>query len=351
MTKRIYIDNGLLSELCQDKRGVLNDSFLDICGDCNLNLENRRVNISNDWSSFLEFIGSGRIMDEVSLDFPELIKQKFISYFNLLIPMDLEEVNQLIDIAYSDCLSTCQNIKILESSNLITLFHEKHKRCEGEASKFLIPIVAGRYVESIKLDPQGTNITICCNLSWELLSIRLASLIAQTSTKKYPLRILKLFQPLISVYHKICIDHGNQPNLFRLMEASYLSIVGKQTNMPLEMLKRLQNYKRKYQTRSKGDLGDCSYLDAGMIGHLDICYNKVHQFPVTVFTLDKPEQVLHRLSLFRYMLEKLQKEIENWNILPQYASNIICVDFVDKKLKLKDVVAHSILNSFHKKNT
>lgn len=343
MVKRIFFDTGLLSAFCTDRSGIYYNSFLDISTKCGLSIENRRVTVENNWFLFLEFIGLGRVMDKASLCFDKPIEKQILYYFDSPMPTKVEQINKIIETAYEDCISSIQKIEALDPSNLVSLFDQKNKRCSSNVSKNIIPLIAGRYEKNLKFNPHNAHLQICCNLAWEILLKRFLSLVSQSSIKKYPERILKLFQPLISIWHRICLDFGTQPSFFRLVETSYLATVSKQANMCTDTHLKLKTYKQKYQTRSKSDLADCSYLDFGMIGHLSQSCGEILQFPVTVFTCDKPCQVSHRLSLFQYMLEKLQEEVEGWSIFPQYGCNVFCLELYDGYLKFVDSVSHPIL--------
>ncbi len=167
--------------------------------------------MANDWLLFLEFIGLGRVMEGASLDIKSSIGDQLASYFDSSNPWNLDQVNQLIDTAYKDCLIECQNINKLAPATLIAKYEAQRKYCIGKASALLVPTIAERYAEALRNNPSVAHFNLCLNLAWQLLSWRLASMMAQTSIKQHPSRIFELFQPLIAVWYQIALDHGNQP--------------------------------------------------------------------------------------------------------------------------------------------
>lgn len=46
------------------------------------------------------------------------------------------------------------------------------------------------------------------------------------------------------------------------------------------------------------------------MGHVIQSHGEIFQYPIRVFTFDKSTQIVQRLNLFRYMLEKLYDEVE-----------------------------------------
>lgn len=342
MTKRIFIDTGLLSLICGDDSGKIYNNFLDITNSCGFQIENRKITLTSDWSLFLEFIGLGRIMEKLSPQFDKSIEDKLLLYFESDYQMTAEELNVIIESAYADCLIECGQLNELKHDKIENLYETKKTFNNNYASKLIIPTISDSYISSIRKYPKKSLEEISYNLAWELLAIRLFSLISSKSIKKHSERVLKLFEPLVSIWHKICLDFGTQPGLFRLFETSYLATVSKQSNMSKYDHQKLKTYKEKYRTRSKGDLTDCMYLEYGMIGHLVQSEKEITQYPVTVFTCDKLEQVTHRLSLFRYMLEKIVVEVDGWKIFPQYACNVYCLEFRNNNLHLVDSVSHAI---------
>lgn len=239
-------------------------------------------------------------------------------------------------------MSACRKLDALQAGNIDKLLKDKKEFCSNYASQILLPVVTERYIKSIRLHPKESVEEMSYNLAWELLSIRLLSFISRTSIKKYNERVFELFEPMISIWHKICLDFGTQPGLFRLIEASYLGTVSKQPNLSADSLSKLKIYKSEYRTRANGDLTDCTYLDYGIMGHLSHADWEILQFPVTVFTCDKPSQVNQRLSLYLYMIEKISQEVAGWKIFPQYGCEIYCLEFKGNSLRFVDSVSHAI---------
>ena len=341
MVERVFIDNGLLALLCNDTQGSLWDSFLDVAASKGIILEDRRACVESDPLLFLEFIGHGRILDEIPSSLFPAIKELGQPLFELEEPVAESEINKVLEKMFGQCLAACQSISELIPSALIFKHQEHKKYLKGKGAALLNSLISEPYLKDLQNNPDSAYLYICRNMAWQVLMINLRSSFDQISTKRNPSLILKLFEPLMASVHHLITLKSIQPNIFRLAESMYLCTIQQQkASMDQNALKWVQTYQNSHKTCPKGDLCDCVYLDKAMLGHLDFSSDGFNQFPITVFTCDKPEQVLKRLSLYRNMLEKFKSEVAGWELNPQYCCKVVCVT-ANVQFSLLDLVEHA----------
>ena len=87
---------------------------------------------------------------------------------------------------------------------------------------------------------------------------------------------------------------------------------------------------------------DCIYLDKALLGNVEVINKEIQQSPVTVITLDKPDQVYKRLQMYRNELESLQSIVDGWNLNPLYSCKVMCLDFQEDHFNFKDLIQHAI---------
>jgi hypothetical protein len=181
-----------------------------------------------------------------------------------------------------------------------------------------------------------------------MLATILRSIFNEVSTGEQPDLVLRLFEPMMASMHNAILSYGIQPNCFRVAEAAYLSTMrSHEKQLTQSDLNWLQNYRQKHQTRNKGDLGDCICQDRAIIGYLEIEEGELRQRPVTVLTMDDPVDVLNRSELLRKVLEKLQREVKDWNLNPVYSCKVVCLEHIDERIIYKETVEHAILLPFN----
>lgn len=154
MTKRIFIDTGLLSLICGDDSGKIYNNFLDITNSCGFQIENRKITLTSDWSLFLEFIGLGRIMEKLSPQFDKSVEDELLLYFESDYQMTAEELNMIIESAYADCLIACGQLNELKHDKIENLYETKKAFNNNYASKFIIPTISDSYMSSIRKYPK-----------------------------------------------------------------------------------------------------------------------------------------------------------------------------------------------------
>lgn len=340
MVDRIFIDNGLLGILCRDTKGNLWNSFLDTMSARGLTLEDRRVFVCTDIFLFLEFIGLGKILERMPTTLLPNIKNKIIELFLRTDSVKLEDINKALDDAFNQCFLICKDMPEITPQDLLTQHKNQIRYFSGEGAKFLDHAIFNLYLENLKNHPKDMHGSICCHLAWQALTTILRSVFNEVSTSKHPDLVLELFEPLMASVHHIVLTYGIQPNFFRLAETAYLSTIRRyEKTLSQSDLIWLHEYREKHQTRKKGDLADCAYLDRGILGYLETENKEFRQFPVTVLTMDDPADVLNRLRLFRNVLEKLQSEVKDWRLIPVYSCKVICLE---QHITYKETVEHAI---------
>lgn len=340
MSKRIFIDSGLLNYICKDTEGSLWDSFLDVAAASGNILDDRRACVQTDPLLFLEFIGHGRIIEQVPQELSSHIKELGQSLFDSKEDVCETDIYQTLDKMYSKSLNVCQSLQVLKPASLLEKYSEQGKFIKGKGGVLLKPLICGSYLDSLQNDPDLTCLSICQELAWQLLMINLRSAFNKISSKSNPALVLKLFEPLMASVHHLITSKTIQPNIFRLVESMYLSSIKTQkARMSQEEWSWIQDYENKYKTCAKGDLCDSVYLDKAMVGHLDFGNERI-QLPVTVFTCDESKQVYNRLKIFRNILEKFKSEVEGWELIPQYSCKVVCVK-VKTQCSLGEIVQHA----------
>src|ERR1700722_5814720 len=108
MTERIFIDNGLLNHLCKDTKGHLWNSFLDVTTSKGLCLENRKSFFLTDEMQFLEFIGLGAVLEEVSSTLLSDIKCHVIHLFNQKKQIEIKQISNTINSIFNLSLIACE---------------------------------------------------------------------------------------------------------------------------------------------------------------------------------------------------------------------------------------------------
>lgn len=304
-------------------------------------LENRRAYVESDPLLFLEFIGLGRILDEIPSTLFPTIRELGRPLCESGKPIVESEIHQILDKMFGECLTACKGISEISPSSLIAKHNDHIKHLTGRGATLLNSLISDSQLTALQNNPRGTHNNICRNLAWQILMINLRSSLDQISTKKNPTLVLKIFEPLMATIHHLISSNSIHPNIFRLAEAMYLcSIKQQKATLDQNALKWVQTYESNYKTRNKGDLCDCIYLDRAMIGHLDFSCDGFKQLPITVFTGDTPDQVLKRLSLFRNVLEKLKSEVTGWELNPQYCCKVLCLK-TNIQFSLVETVRHA----------
>ncbi len=351
MTKRYSIDNGLLNHLCKDTKGHLWNSFLDIIASHGLHLKSHSTLFLASELEFLEFIGLGKILEEVPSTLLDDVKHRVSCLFNQQELADLESLNKTLDDIHNQCLKECEALPKIKPQALLAQ-HKKHlSYLRNEAARFLDQAISSQYLEGLNTSPQNVYKQICRNLTWQLATTTLRSAFNEISTKENPFLILRFFEPLMAILHQSAHIGGVPPNLFRLVEAAYVSYVKKhKKELNSAELAWAQEYLENYQTGKNKDLSDCIYLDRALLGYLEIAGGKLQQQPVTVLTMDDPVEVFNRLKLFRYMIEKLRSEVEDWRLDPIYSCKVLCLAETDERLVYKDTVQHAIQLGWNPQN-
>lgn len=343
MVERISIDNGLLYLLCKDTQGDLWDSFLDIATSNNLDLEDRRTFFVTDETLFLEFIGHGRILKKIPSEIRSEIKSSLSNLFKSEELVDIEKINKVLNSMFNLCFDSCKNLPETNPSDLLDKYKNHISHLKGKGAGFIDKIFTNSQLRALKENPQAMHLSICSNLAWHLLIATLESTFNEVSTSKHSNLTFRFFEPLINIIHHLVFDHGIQPNLFRLVETTYLSTIRHQEKKPSQAESEwIQTYRKKYKTRTKGDLNDCSYLDRDLLGYIEITDGELRQLPLTIFTMDAPNSVFNRLQLFRNMLEKLKTEVDDWRLSISYSCKVICIEQVSGRFMYKDTIEHAI---------
>jgi hypothetical protein len=344
MTERISIDNGLLNHLCKDTKGIFWNSFLDITTSKGLHLTDRKSFFLANEMEFLEFIGLGKILEDVSPTLLNDIKHHVYRLFNHRRPVESEKLNKTIDTLFELCLNACKSLPKIMPEALLAQ-HKKHlSYLPNESARFLDRAISSQYLEGLNTAPENVYKQICRNLTWQLATTMLRSAFNEISTNKHPDLILRFFEPLMSMLHRSAFTHGSPPNFFRLAETTYLSYMKKhEKKLSPTDLAWVEEYIQKYQTGKSKDLADCAYLDRALLGHVEMADGKLQQLPVTVLTMDNPAEVLNRLKLLRNMLEKLKSEVEDWHLNPIYSCKVLCLAQTNGRLEYKDTVEHAIV--------
>lgn len=340
MADRIFIDNGLLGALCKDTKGNLWNSFLDTMNSRGLSLEDRRNCFATDIFLFLEFIGLGKILEKTPSTLLPTIKSSIIDLFSQTESVEITDINKVLDGAFVHCFSACRALPEINPQALL-IQHTNHlSHFPGEGAKFLDRIISDSYLENLKNHPQEMHDSISRHLAWQLLITILRTIFNEVSTSRQPDLVLRIFEPLMASIHHAILSYSVQPNFFRLAESMYLSTIRQyEKTLPHSDVIWLQEYRQKHQTRKKGDLADCIYLDRAILGYIEVDNGELRQSPVTVLTMDDPADVLNRLKLFRNVLEKLQREVKDWRLNPVYSCKVICLE---QHIMYKETVEHAI---------
>lgn len=195
-------------------------------------------------------------------------------------------------------------------------------------------VLTNYYVKNLYNNPESSKDSLVLYLAWNRLCSYLKSSLNQIKKEKGK-NLHEIFQQLLSYYHFLTFDDKLQLPLFRLIECIFA----------LPEMHSLKTPLSNYKLKTHEDLADCSYIDAATIGHIDFLHGQLVQYPVTVFTMDKPTQVLNRLQISRRLLEQLQSEVVGWNLLPSYGGEVICITKINNTLKLRERIGHCILSN------
>ncbi len=341
--ERIFLDNGLINYLSKDTIGQLWDNFLDITASKGLYLQDRKSFFITDEMQFLEFIGLGKILEDVPPSLLPAIKNQITNLFNRRDYIELKELNKIIDSIFSQCLIQCEALSKIKPQAILDQ-HKKHLgHLSSKSAKFLDQAISNQCLVSLNTNPENLYKHICRNLTWQLVTTILRTIFNEVSTKIHQDLVLRLFEPFMSTIHHAALTHGSPPNFFRLAETTYLTSIKRyEKKLSKEEQTWIMEYRQKYQTGSKKDLMDCAYLDKALLGYLDMTDGELKQLPVTVLTMDTPLQVLNRLKLLRNVLEKLKSEVNDWRLNPVYSCKVLCLERIDGCLKYKDTVEHAI---------
>ncbi len=183
---------------------------------------------------------------------------------------------------------------------------------------------------------QEASTFFCTTIAWHaLIGIWSRAINDITRGKKTEISIWKIFGPLISEVHHTLLSIGIQPNLFRLLEALSIAIARIQKSKE----DVLNKYNQCGKTKIKGDLGDCSYLDKFICGHIERKNGELQQNHCVVVTMDSAEEVCNRSLLFLGVLEQFNKEIAAWLLPPSYDSILICLGKHNGKFIVKDTIS------------
>lgn len=340
MVNRIFIDNGLLSTLCKDTKGDLWNSFLDTMNSRGISLEDRRNCFATDIFLFLEFIGLGKILEKTSSTLLPIIKTSIIDLFRQTKAAEITDINKALDNAFAQCFSACRALPEIDPHALLAQYKDHLSHFSSEGAKFLDRIISDSYLKNLHNHPQDMHDSINHHLAWQLLITILRAIFNEVSIKSQPDLVLRLFEPMMASIHHVVLSYGIQLNFFRLAEAMYLSTIRQYEKKLIQSdVAWLQEYRQKYQTRKKGDLADCIYLDRAILGNIEVENGELRQSPTIVLTMDDLTVVFNRLKLFRNVLEKLQSEVKDWRLIPLYSCKVICLD---QNLVYKETVEHAI---------
>lgn len=342
MVERIQIDNRL-NRLLSNANESLWNSFLDVVASKGLVLEDKRTFFIADEMQFLEFIGLGKILEESHHKLLPLIKSQILDLFESEESIDIEKINEVIDDLFDQCLKDCKAIKALIPNELTSKHKDNFGKLKGKGASFIDQAVTGSILDAHKRTPQNSLSHIHLCLAWNLLTAILRPVFNEISTKKHPDVIRKFFEALVASVHHCTYENRIQPNLFRVLETANLSIrrhLKYEKKLDQEELSKLQDYCKNYQTKTKSDLGDCAYLDRALLGYIDM--DNSTQLPATVLTMDNSKVVLHRLQLFRHMLELLRSKVEGWRLNPIYSCKVICLDETDGCFNHVDTIQHAV---------
>ncbi|MGE4573288.1 hypothetical protein [Parachlamydia sp.] len=340
MVDRIFIDNGLLNTLCKDTKGNLWNSFLDTMNSRGFSLEDRRNCFATDIFLFLEFIGLGKILEKTSSTLLPTIKSSIIDLFRQTKSVEITDINKVLDNAFVQCFSACKALPEINPQALLTQHKDHLSHFPGEGAKFLDRIISDSYLENLQNHPQDMHDSISRHLAWQLLTTILRTIFNEVSISSQPDLVLRLFEPMMASIHHAVLSYGVQLNFFRLAEAMYLSTIRQyEKKLTQPDVIWLQEYRQKHQTRKRGDLADCIYLDRAILGYIEVENGELRQSPITVLTMDDSTDVFNRLKLFRNVLEKLQSEVKDWRLNPVYSCKVICLE---QHLLYKETVEHAI---------
>ncbi len=299
MADRIFIDNGLLSTLCKDTNGKLWNSFLDTMNSRGVSLEDRRNCFATDIFLFLEFIGLGKILEKTSSTLFPIIKSSIIDLFRHTKSIEITDINKVLDNAFSQCFSACKALPGINPRSLLAQHKDHLSHFPSEGAKFLDRIISDSYLENLHNHPQDMHDSISQHLAWQLLITILRTIFNEVSIRSQPDLVLRLFEPMMASIHHAVLSYGVQLNFFRLAEAMYLSTIRQYEKKLIQSdVIWLQEYRQKHQTRKRGDLADCIYLDRAILGHIEVENGELRQSPTTVLTMDDSTDVFNRLKLF-----------------------------------------------------
>lgn len=345
MVDRIFIDNGLLGVLGKDIKGNLWNSFLDTMDSRKFSLEDRRNYFVTDIFLFLEFIGLGKLLEKIPPTSFPIIKNSIDDLFNKTETLEIEDVNKVLENAFNQCLSICKTLPETNPQALLNQHKDHLLHFPGDGANLLDSIISGSYLESLKNHPQDIHDRISQHLAWQLMITSLRTIINEVPTNRHPDLVLRLFESMMASVHHYIFSYGVQLNFFRLAEAMYLSTIRKdEKKLSQSEVMWLQEYRQKHQTRKRGDIADCIYLDRAILGNIEKENGEFRQYPVNVLTMDDPTDILNRLSLFRNVLEKLQSEVDSWRLSPVYSSKIICLEQQGQSIIYKETIEHAIQN-------
>lgn len=336
----IHLDNFVIRELCKnDLSNELWDSLLDLSNQNNIPIENKPVRILSDWMLFLEFIGLGSILQKYQV----VIQNETLKFFNELLNnknLTIDTFKPLVDHLYDISYIDCEQFLETKKTSLRKKANEQLKFSNGLGAKLILPITFDPYLEVINDESSTELIDLHLHLSWHRMFQYINIILSNRNPLIESTARRNLYKQLLQFYYYTIKQHSTVLNFYRLINSAYFH--ESQHSDYIDHIKSGNDIIKieSHKIKSYEDLVDCTYLDYGIFGNIELQHNNVFQSPVKIFTTDSPEQVFTRLQFSRTYAESLFNGVDNWDLKILYQNEIVCIEKIGNKFQFVQTIQH-----------
>ncbi|CUI16922.1 hypothetical protein PNK_1305 [Candidatus Protochlamydia naegleriophila] len=307
---KAFITNSLIRKINADGAISEKNLLVEACVEGGLLAAGQPLKLLFDWPAFLESIELGSLF----WSFPSFEQSQLFNFMIAVLAQEEQKDELLIrlyDQVFVECLTQVKALPQIDQSFLLDQIQKKRRFALFSQAGYLFSAPLDHYERMLVENPYNTLHDLTLYLAWDRVCVNLAMIFENPSALKLSgLEVLK--QCLVESFQHITGQGRTAPGFFRLIEAFYAFQMREenlQIHTDTEWLVLCQSAPA---LRPRDSLCDAVYIDESIINSQVIADPLSEMRKVKILTLDSVDKVKASLSLGRYMIEKLQKEVLDW---------------------------------------